>query len=397
MNNLLFISSYPFPLDMGSKQHAYYFLKALTQQFNVYCVFFLPPHTVPPTNKGTDSKDLNIKDCDFCFFDNPSNNNKYVQLINKSKAFPNSFMNLATNSHGLRTINSYIDKYSIHIVHFEHFWYTKYAFYIDPRPKKVIVYHDLHHSIYKQQMKFDEKLLGKFLSLLECAKFYLFEYLLEKRISLKIFLNPTELQCFPNQSVHIPHIANPDITFKPVRESNFCNILFLGTYNHPPNRLSFKFIIAAILPQLTKIKNNFKIHIIGPGTEKYEGLLENCPHREHVTIHRFIQDINQVFDGMDLALFPILYGGGIKTKIIDSLKAGVPVVTTPEGVIGLNNLPENCIGVGKTPNELINEMINLMNNFPLRLERSQRGRDYVEKEHSFKSFSKKVKDTYVNI
>jgi len=111
----------------------------------------------------------------------------------------------------------------------------------------------------------------------------------------------------------------------------------------------------------------------------------------------FKEDINKAFDGMDLAFFPVLYGGGIKTKIIDSLTAGVPVVTTPEGVIGLNNLPENCIGIGKTPNKLIDEMIILMNNFPLRLSRSQKGRDYIEREHSFNVFSKKITETYLNI
>jgi len=36
MKNLLFISTYPFPLDMGSKQHAYFFLKALFTNASVF-------------------------------------------------------------------------------------------------------------------------------------------------------------------------------------------------------------------------------------------------------------------------------------------------------------------------------------------------------------------------
>jgi glycosyltransferase involved in cell wall biosynthesis len=164
-----------------------------------------------------------------------------------------------------------------------------------------------------------------------------------------------------------------------------------------PNRVSFEFIVDIILPLLTKIEKKFKIHIVGSGTEKFHDILQHSSHKDHVAIHGFKEDINKVFDGMDIAFFPILYGGGIKTKIIDSLAAGVPVVTTPEGVIGLKNLPEHCIGVGKTANQLIDEIILLMNNFSIRLSRSKKGKYYIEKELSFDVLLKKVKEIYLSI
>jgi glycosyltransferase involved in cell wall biosynthesis len=198
----------------------------------------------------------------------------------------------------------------------------------------------------------------------------------------------------PNNSIHIPHIVNPNIVFREARKKKSFNILFLGAYNHPPNRVSVKFIIETIIPELVKVNNNFKIHIIGAGNKNFEEELNHSKFNDFVNIRGFVENINQVFDDMDIALFPILYGGGIKTKVIDAMAAGVPVVTTEQGVMGLPNLPKNAVSVCSTTNEILNELNSLMNSQALRLKKSKSGREYVEKHHSFKTFSEKVKVAY---
>jgi glycosyltransferase involved in cell wall biosynthesis len=148
---------------------------------------------------------------------------------------------------------------------------------------------------------------------------------------------------------------------------------------------------------LAKEKEKFKFHIVGSGTEKFQEIVNNFPFKDLVSIHGFVRDINQAFQDMDVAVFPIFYGGGIKTKIIDAMAAGVPVVTTPEGIFGLHNLPNDCIGVGKTVTEILEQILILIKNYPLRLARSLNARKYIEAEYSFNTFSKKITDTYLNL
>jgi glycosyltransferase involved in cell wall biosynthesis len=248
-----------------------------------------------------------------------------------------------------------------------------------------------------QQMRFEKKCIRKFLLFAEFTKFYVFERLLETRIDAKVFLNPTEMLSLPNNSIYIPHIVNPNIIFRKARNRNSFNMLFLGAYNHPPNRISVKFIIESILPDLVKTTNNFKIHIIGAGMKNFEEQLSHSQYNGFVTIRGFVEDINQVFDDMDIALFPILYGGGIKTKVIDAMAAGVPVVTTPQGVIGLTNLPKNTVGIGTSADQILQELNALMNSHSLRLKRAKSGKEYVEKHHSFNTFAKKIKDAYLDV
>ena len=91
------------------------------------------------------------------------------------------------------------------------------------------------------------------------------------------------------------------------------------------------------------------------------------------------------------------YGGGVKTKTIDAMAAGIPVVTTLEGIHGLRNLPDDCIGVGKSPAEIVDQVLLLMKDHSLRLKRSYAGKKYVDKEYSFETFSDRVYNVYLKL
>lgn len=396
MKNLLFISSYPLPLYKGSNQHAYFFLKSLVNNFNVYCIFFVQPENEAVFEDNIDSNTLGIKKYEICYFKENPRKNKYYERIRKNIEFPYRYMNLATHSHGKRIINTYIKRYSIDIIHFEHFHYVKYAFFLPPDIKKIVVYHDLYHSLGLMKIRFENRYINKLELLLGSVKQYLFERILDSRISLKVFLNPIEMLSLPNKSICIPHIVNPEIQYNKPDDTNFINILFLGGYNHPPNRLSFKYIIDSVLPLLVKKQTNFKIWVIGPGAEKYNDYLSQFRDSKFFCIKNFVPDINDVFKNIDIALYPILYGGGIKTKVIETMAAGIPIVTTMQGVFGLSGLPKNCVDVCKTPTEFVNELVLLMNNYSLRLNKSLKGREYVEREHSVQKLSEKVNKVYQN-
>jgi glycosyltransferase involved in cell wall biosynthesis len=382
---------------MGSKQHAYYFIKALSEIHNVYCIFFIPPHVEKPEDPEADLLALDIKAYRLCYFNKQKSVNSYRRFISGVTAFPSSFMKEATHRQGLDTIKSFIDRYGITIVHFEHFWYTKYAFRLREDIQKVIVYHDLHHNVFLQLAKLKSTVLQKFMSLITYTKFYLFEKILDKRVTLKIFLNPLELQALPKNSTYLPHIVNPEITYQPARKTKLFNLLFIGSYNHPPNRRSVEFIITFILPLLAEKQKNFKLNIVGPDTEKFQALIDGSSFKELVVIHGFKENINTAFQKMDIALFPILDGGGIKTKIIDALASGIPVVTTDKGVAGLKNLPENCISLGNTSHEIVREIRELMSSQSFRQKRSEKGKAFIDKAHSFKAFVNQLSKSYVGI
>ena len=221
-------------------------------------------------------------------------------------------------------------------------------------------------------------------------KIYLFQRCLDWHVDSKVFLNADEMTHLPRKAVHIPHVANPAIAFRKPRKTNMINILFIGAYKHPPNVMSIELIIDRILPLLVRQTDRFTIHIVGSGTEQFKALLDRSPLKHFVDIRGFVADINDAFKDMDIALFPICYGGGVKTKILDAMSAGVPIVTTPEGLIGLTNITEDSIAQGKTPADLVEQLIRLMNDEQLRLSMAQSAKTYVDKQNSYRVFADRV-------
>lgn len=403
MKSLLFISSYPLPLYKGSNQHAYFFIKSLVSIFNVYCIFFVQPENEKDFNDSLDIKALGVKEYGICFFRKISpkgktdliiNRNKYYLKIKRAIEFPYSYMNMATHAHGKQLIQGFIEKYSIDIVHCEHFHYAKYLLHLPSDLIKVVVYHDLYHRVPWEQFKIERKISTKFDLLMNCMKKFLFERMLAKKTNLNIFLNPIEMKFFPKRSVCIPHIVNPEIEYNMTGETNVMNILFLGGYNHQPNRISVQYIVSSILPLLAEEMSNFKVWIIGPGAEKYEEYVSGSPYREFLHLKGYVSDINDVFRDMNVALLPVLYGGGIKTKVIEAMAAGLPVITTPQGVYGLQHLPENCVEICRTPDEFLQTLVLLAGNFSLRKERSAKGKTFIDQHHSVETLYTKVKETY---
>ena len=402
MKNLLFISSYPCPLYKGSNQHAYFFLKSLASIFNVYCIFFVQPENKNQFIDNLDICALGIKEYDICFFKELHRNKyfpkiigqKYYEKIRKTIQFPYGYMNMATHLYGKRLILKFIQKYSIEIVHFEHFHYVKYLLYIPSSTKRIVVYHDLYHLVDWEKFKTEKKIFPKLELLISSFKKYLFENYLEYKTDLKIFLNPVEMQFSSDRAAFIPHIVNPEIKYNLPKNDKCTNILFLGGYNHPPNRVSVKYIVDKILPLLVGKIKDFKIWVIGPGAEKYQQFKSQSAYGEFIYLKGFVSEINAVFQNMSIALFPILYGGGIKTKVIEAMAAGIPVITSPQGVFGLKNLPENCVEVCRSPDEFFRSLMLLSEDLSLRQERSKRGKHFVNQNHSVEKLSSKIKETY---
>ena len=394
MKNLLFISSYPIPLDKGSNQHAFFFLKSLADYFNVYCLFFVQPEHELSNNSVSLLENLKIQKFEICYFLPGKKRGKIVSVLSRIFAFPNQYMNRTISLENTNLFSGFIEEYKIDILHIEHLHYFKYALKVKSQIKKVVVYHDLYHHIAKQKAKNEVNYLKKILFNIDSLKLYFFQKILDFNVDLKVFLNPDELKRFPWKSEYIPHIANSCIVYNTPKKKQLINLMFIGSCKHPPNIESIEFIFKQILPILIKNNKSIKLNIIGTGTERFKEVAGSPEFKNYTKIHGFIPDINNAFNDMDIAIFPILSGGGVKTKILDAMAAGVPVVTTSEGAVGLKDINCNHLIVEDKPIEFVNKTLDLIRDYEMRCKISNSAKDYYDKHNSYNEFNNKIKEIY---
>ena len=113
-------------------------------------------------------------------------------------------------------------------------------------------------------------------------------------------------------------------------------LLFNGLLDYKPNLDALMVILQAINPLLVS-RNNFKYKIIICG-KRLPGELRSLEDYadKNVLYAGFVDDIESYFKGADLFLNPVQSGGGIKTKMVESIAFGTTVITTETGAAGIH-------------------------------------------------------------
>ncbi|HEV8283357.1 MAG TPA: glycosyltransferase family 4 protein [Chitinophagaceae bacterium] len=113
-------------------------------------------------------------------------------------------------------------------------------------------------------------------------------------------------------------------------------LLFNGLLDYKPNLDALRIILKQINPILFQ-HSGFKYKIIICGKRLPSELNELKDYADRNIIYAgFVDDIEMYFKGVDLFLNTVQTGGGIKTKMVESIAFGTTVITTETGAIGIH-------------------------------------------------------------
>ena len=112
-------------------------------------------------------------------------------------------------------------------------------------------------------------------------------------------------------------------------------LLFAGALNYKPNLDAVKIILDKINPVLLQQPSFlYKIIICGKGLPEEMNELKEYTDK-NIIYAGFISDIAAYYKAADIFLNPVLSGGGVKTKIVESIAYGTTVVSTETGAAGM--------------------------------------------------------------
>lgn len=155
-------------------------------------------------------------------------------------------------------------------------------------------------------------------------------------------------------------------------------IIFVGGYGHVPNVDAVKFLVEQVMPIVWKSVPRARVMLVGSHPPDEVKQLA----RPNVEVIGFVEDLAPIYAQARMSVSPLRWGAGVKGKIVGSLQAGVPVVTTTVGNEGINLVHGESVLVADTPESLAAAIVRLYENNELLESMAHEGRRVIEERFS---------------
>lgn len=110
------------------------------------------------------------------------------------------------------------------------------------------------------------------------------------------------------------------------------SLLFWGAMSRPENYKAVKNFLAFHFPKILALHPDAKIYVVGSAPP--DSLMRLAS--KSILITGFVEDPTQYFAKASIGIAPLSEGAGIKLKVLEMLKAGMPVVASPVGAEGID-------------------------------------------------------------
>jgi glycosyltransferase involved in cell wall biosynthesis len=108
-------------------------------------------------------------------------------------------------------------------------------------------------------------------------------------------------------------------------------VLFLGSFNHPPNVHAAVMLVEEIMPRVRQKVDNVLLVMVGRNPPSS---LVHQQSRDLIFTGE-VEDPRPYLAGADVLVAPVLFGSGTRQKLVDYMALGKPIVSTTKGAEGI--------------------------------------------------------------
>lgn len=137
------------------------------------------------------------------------------------------------------------------------------------------------------------------------------------------------------------------------------DIIFVAGFGHPPNESGACWLVEQIMPLVLECVPDVHLYLVGSNpTPKVRALASS-----NITVTGFVseEELDRYYCQARVAVAPLQFGGGVKGKVVESMRFGLPIITTSVGAQGLAKACE-AIVVADEPLAFAEAVIDLLSN-----------------------------------
>ena len=256
--------------------------------------------------------------------------------------------------------------------------------------KHILYYHDIE-SVYRSQLARSEKNpLKSFLQMRESKKFEMMETRLGVSFDSHLFVSCEESSFFSSEhnlrgSVRYAPYAVDCIADEVPSETVEGRILYVGDMSLDSNYRSVEWFVCEVLPLIDNRVENVELRLIGRLDSEKRKHLESLS--ESVRVMGYVDDLDDEYKSASCMISPILYGAGVKVKLIDALAKGQIVIANTKACEGTKLRDAGCVLVGDCPEDMARLCCDVLANREDYVSVAENALVYIRRFHSMEAQS----------
>ncbi|CAN5255596.1 hypothetical protein BH10PSE17_BH10PSE17_37880 [soil metagenome] len=135
-------------------------------------------------------------------------------------------------------------------------------------------------------------------------------------------------------------------------------LLFVAGFGHPPNVDAVHWFVGAILPLIRAVRPNVTLSIVGSNPPADVLQLAHLEGIE-TTGALSAEALDQRYRSAHVAIVPLRFGAGVKGKVVEALRYGLPAVTTCVGAQGIPGI-ESTVMVADAADDFARAVLTLL-------------------------------------
>ncbi|MFM7794901.1 MAG: glycosyltransferase, partial [Microcystis panniformis] len=156
----------------------------------------------------------------------------------------------------------------------------------------------------------------------------------------------------------IPNIHEEIYLSEKVAFDQRSGLVFIGSYNHPPNIDAVKWLCLEIMPLVWASRPDITVNLLGSNLKDEVKELAN----DQVIVTGYVPEVEPYFQKSRIFVAPLRFGAGMKGKIVQSLSLGLPTITTRIGAEGMGLIDHGDVLIADTAEEFAQAVIELYDN-----------------------------------
>lgn len=152
--------------------------------------------------------------------------------------------------------------------------------------------------------------------------------------------------------------------------------------NYPPNVEGAIYLVRKILPLLNINGEQPSLLIAGANPSPEVLGLDNS---RNIKVSGWVEDIREAYNSSMVFVAPMQIGSGLQNKLLEAMSMSLPCVTTPLAANAFNKSQREALIVCDTPEEMAENINELLLSAQLRNDAGAKGRNLVIQAFSWES------------